>query len=115
MKQEKWDEIKGKIQDQFKMLEKKTEPIEIRVDVDEKIKTGSKEIIIFISPIGKIKLEYMVKPVVLDKKELYSKRMGTTARTEYTFSDTEFVRRMEAFKWNETDECWDIIDASSFA
>lgn len=114
MKQEKWEEIINTIKDKFEILEEKTEPLEMKIDVDKKIKTGNKEIIVFISPIGKIKLEYIVKPVITDKKELYSKRAGTSARTEYTFSDTEFVRRMEAFKYQSADKSWQKIDANSF-
>ncbi len=114
MKQDKWEEIKNTIKDKFEILEEKIEPLEMKIGVDKKIKTGNKEIIVFISPIGKIKLEYIVKPVIIDKKELYSKRAGTSARTEYTFSDTEFVRRMEAFKYQDSNDNWQKIDANSF-
>lgn len=115
MKQEKWEEIKGKIKDQFEVIEEKKEPLMIRVGLEDSQKAGDKDIIIFQSPIGKVKLEYLIKPVILDKKEHFSKRAGTSARTEYELSETEFVRRMEAYKWNEADQDWQSIDKGSFS
>ena len=57
-------------------------------------------------------LEYIVKPVVLDRKEHYSKRMGTSSKTEYVLSSDEFVERMEAFI--EKDNVWEKIDSGNF-
>lgn len=112
MKPDRWEEIKSMVHDKFKVLEEKTEPIEMTVGLDEKQNVGNKEILIFTSPVGKTKLEFITKPVVLDKKEHYSKRMGTSAQTEYILSDTEFVQRLEAFV--EKDGAWEKIDESTF-
>lgn len=114
MKQEKWQEIKDKIKDQFKIEDEATEPIELNVGLDQQQKIGEKEIIVFTSPIGKVKLEFSKKPVVLDKKENYSKRGGTSSRTKYILSTDEFVTRMEAFRWNEAQNDWEQIDSSAF-
>lgn len=115
MTEEKWQDIKGSIKDKFSLLQEKIEPIELKVGLTEKQKIGEKEVLVFQSPLGKIKLEYLVKPVVLDKKEHYTKRMGTTAQTEYVLSDSEFVRRMEAWQWNEENQDWQKIDSSRFS
>jgi len=112
MTEEKWSEIKDMVKEKFTILEEKTEPIELFIGLEEKQKIGNKEVLIFEGPIGKTKLEYLVKPVVLDKKERYSKRMGTSANTEYILSDTEFVRRIEAHIWQN--DIWEKIDASLF-
>lgn len=112
MTEEKWLEIKDMVKEKFTVLEEKTEPIEIIVGLEEKQKIGDKEILIFEGPMGKTKIEYIVKPVVLDKKEHYSKRMGTSANTEYILSDTEFVRRIEAYTY--LNNIWEKIDTSIF-
>lgn len=112
MTEERWSEIKDLIKEKFEVVSSTTEPLELRTGLTEKQKIGDKEIIIFQGPMGKTKLEYIVKPVVLEKKEHYTKRMGTAAKTEYILSDTEFVRRLEAFVWQEND--WEKIDASLF-
>ena len=112
MTEEKWQDIKGMAKDKFKILEEKTEPLELKTGLTETQEIGTKEVLVFQSPIGKVKLEYHVKPVVLERKEHYSRRMGATANTEYVLSNNEFVRRMEAYKWE--DDQWQKIDSSSF-
>ena len=112
MTEEKWQNIKGMVKDKFASVEQKTEPLELKTGLTESQNIGQKETLIFDSPLGKVKLEYLTKPVVLDKKEHYSKRMGSSAQTEYILSDTEFVRRMDAYLW-KNDE-WEKIDSSSF-
>lgn len=114
MTQDKWDEVKDMVKSKFEVLEEKVEPLFLKtglIDADQQ-KIGDKDVLVFDGPMGKIKLEYLVKPVVLDKKEHYTKRGGTSSQTEYILSDTEFVRRMEAFRW--INGFWEKIDASSF-
>ena len=112
MTEERWSEIKDRIKEKFKVWEEKTEDLKIKTGLTEEQKIGDKEIIIFEGPRGKTKLEYIVKPVILEKKEHYTKRMGTSARTEYILSDTEFVRRLEAFIWQDNN--WQKVDASLY-
>lgn len=119
MTEEKWSEIQDMIKEKFVILEEITEPIELLVGPEKLQKIGDKEIIIFTGPMGKTKIEYIVKPVVLDKKEHYSKRMGTNAATEFILSDTEFVRRIEGYLWQpassvDGNDIWEKIDTSIF-
>lgn len=114
MTEERWEDIKGMVKDKFEILEEKREPLELKTGLTETQKIGEKEIIIFNSPIGKTKLEYIVKPVVIDKKEHFSKRMGTTSQTEYILSDSDFSYRMEAFRWNEINNDWEKISGENF-
>ena len=71
--------------------------------------------IIFPTPIGKVKLTRESKPVVLDKKMIYSHQQGKSARTEYTFSDTEFSHKIKAYKWDDNIDDWKEMDAGNFA
>jgi hypothetical protein len=112
MTEEKWQDTKSMVKDKFKILEEKKEPVELKTGLDSSQRIGEKEIIIFDSPIGKIKFEYVVKPVILDKKEHYSKRMGTSASTEYVLSDSEYVRRLDIFK--QKDGVWEKMEANAF-
>ena len=95
MTEEKWKDITGKILDDFKVLEHKKE------DLDPG--PGQIEYIIFNGPTGKIKLERIVKPAVLEKRGLGSKRIGSMTKVEYIYSDTERVDIFKAYKW-ENDE-----------
>lgn len=112
MTEERWSEIQDLVKEKFEILEEKTEPLMLKTGTGEEKKIGDKEVLIFSGPVGKTKLEYIVKPVVLDKKEHYTKRMGTAATTEYILSDSEFVRRLEIFV--EKDGQWQKVNASMF-
>lgn len=112
MTQEKWQNILSMIKDKYKVLEHKKEPLTLKTGLNEQQKIGDKEIVVFVSPLGKIKLEYIIKPVVLDKKEYYSKRIGTSSRTQYILSQNEFIRRIEAYQ--ETNGSWEKIDPNIF-
>ena len=70
---------------------------------------GEIEYIIFNGPSGKIKLERTVKPAVLDKKGLGSKRIGSLTKVEYIYSDTDKVDIFKAYKWEN--DGWVEIEA----
>lgn len=112
MTEDKWLNIKSMVKDKFDSVEEKIEPIVRKIGLTDSQNIGQKEVLIFDSEIGKVKLEYLVKPVILEKKEHYSKRMGSSAQTQYILSDTEFTRRMDAYIWKN--DGWEKIDSSSF-
>lgn len=103
MSPEKWQQIKGQVQDQFKDAEVVTE------DLSEE-ENGEKEILTFTGPVGKMKLEYITRPVVIDKKTHGSRRIGSHTDVEYVYSDTEFSHSLKAYKWDENDQIWVEID-----
>jgi hypothetical protein len=98
MDDEKWQNIVGRIQDDFEVFEHATRQLEDR--------PGSAEYIIFKSPLGKVKLERSTSPLVLDKKGLGSKRIGSQTTVEYIYSDTEKVHTMKAYTWDEGRGDW---------
>ncbi|MEA3464120.1 MAG: hypothetical protein U9R14_03535, partial [Patescibacteria group bacterium] len=61
-----------------------------------------------------IKLEFVSKPVVLDKKTTYSNRIGSETKVDYVYSDTEKSNRLMAYKWDEGEDKWIEIDAGTF-
>jgi len=73
------------------------------------------EYIVFQSPLGKIRLEHIAKPIVLDRKTTYSKRIGSETKVDYIYSETERSYQLDAYKWNEKTDAWEEIDGSSFA
>lgn len=111
---DKWEQLKQTLRSKFEVEEEITEDLTVATSEGE-IKSGMADIVIFIAPLGKIKLAFESKPVVLDKKEIYSHQQGKSARTEYIFSDTEFSHKLRAYKWDEESEEWKEIDAGSFA
>lgn len=91
MQWEKWQQIKGQIQDAFSdaVIEKETLP---------EPEKGSKEMVFFTGPLGKMKLELITRPVVLDKVTHGSRRIGSEAAVEYIYSDEEFTHQLKIFR-----------------
>ena len=73
------------------------------------------EFIVFKGPLGRMRLEFITKPVVIDKKTTYSRRIGSETAIEYVYSEEEMVHKLIAYKWEENREEWTEIDAGTFA
>lgn len=121
MQDDKWEPLKEELKRKFKVEEERFEDL-ITQTADGPVISGKAEVIIFESPIGKIKLVRESKPVVLDKKEFYSHQQGKSARVEYKFSETEFSHKLKAYKWDPDasvgagdNDDWKEIDGSAFA
>jgi hypothetical protein len=103
MTREKWEEIKGNIKDDFEFLEEQKEELDPG--------PGDKEIILFNGPLGKMKLEFITRPVILDKRAIASRRIGSHRTVEYIYSDTEKSYTMKAYKWDEAQNDWLEMEA----
>jgi len=105
MSPEKWQTILGQIKDNFEVVE------EGAYKEDEE---GGKEIefIVFFSPIGKVKLEFITKPAVIDRKVIYSNRIGSQTQVEYIYSPDEKVFKLAAYQWDDDLDEWQEIKSS---
>ncbi|MAF20079.1 MAG: hypothetical protein CMI55_00150 [Parcubacteria group bacterium] len=104
---EKWENLINDIKDRFEVEDSGKEHSDEHGGIDT-------EFIIFKGPLGKIKLEFITKPVVLDKKTTYSQRVGSETNIEYIYSPDEKTHRLVAYKWDELDDGWVEMDADSF-
>jgi hypothetical protein len=68
----------------------------------------------FSGPLGRMRLEFVEKPVILDKKTTYSKRIGSETKVDYIYSDTEKSQSMNVYKWSDEQDDWIEMDASNF-
>lgn len=105
---EKWQTLIGNIKDNFKMEE------EGKFHIDDE---GGADIeyIVFAGPLGRMRLEFVSKPVILDKKTTYSKRIGSETQVDYVYSETEKTHSLIVYKWEEGANDWVEIEAGSFA
>jgi len=113
MQDDKWEGLKEELHRKFQVEDEHFEDLVVET-ADGPVVSGKVEVLIFPTPLGRIKLTRESKPVVLDKKEFYSHQQGKAARVEYTFSETEFSHKIKAYKWNDDNEEWKEIDAGSF-
>jgi len=107
MTEEKWKNIVGQIKDSFKVEDEGQEHLDERGGIDV-------EFIIFNGPLGRMKLEFISKPVVLDKKTTYSNRIGSDTKVDYVYSEEERTEKLMAYKWDEDQEIWVEIEAGAF-
>lgn len=104
MQPEKWQNIVGMVKDQFKVEDEGEESI-------ADIPNSKVLFIIFQGPMGKMRLEYITKPVILDKKTIGSRRIGSETKVEYVYSDTEMSQIFKAYKWDGDEEEWVEMEA----
>ncbi len=107
MTEEKWNNIVGQIKDNFEVEDEGGEHLDEHGGIDM-------EYIVFAGPLGKMKLEFITKPVVLDKKTTYSRRIGSATKVDYIYSKSEKTSRLVAYKWDEGRDDWTEIDGSMF-
>lgn len=103
---EKWEEIKQKILSSFEILNQETLNNEERHEDTEAIE--------FIGPSGKMKVEWITRPKVLDKKTQYSNRIGSSVSVDYVYSPDEVTHTFKVYNWNEALEDWQEIKPGAF-
>lgn len=108
MTPERWKDICGNIKDKFQIEEEGSEHIPEEGGIDI-------EYLVFKSPLGLMRLEHVTKPVILDKKTTYSKRIGSETKIDYIYSQDEKSSSLIAYKWDEAQSDWLEIDSGSFA
>jgi hypothetical protein len=114
MDDNRWEDLILELNRKFKVEEERFEDLIMQTQ-DGPVKQGQAEVLIFETPMGKIKLVRESKPIVLDKKEHYSHQQGKTARIEYKFSDSEFSHKMKAYKWSDDEDDWVEMNAEAFS
>ena len=114
MDNDRWEALKEELHRKFKVEDEHFEDLMVNTG-EGPVVAGKVEVLIFPTPLGKIKLARESKPVVLDKKEFYSHQQGKSARVEYKFSDTEFSHKIKAYKWDDYNDEWKEMDAGAFA
>ncbi len=107
MIEEKWQQLVEIAQKNFKNVKLTHEDL-IMDTQDGPIKQGTQDILIFENPSGKFKLVRENRPVVLEKKEMYSHRAGQSAQTQYKFSETEFFHKLRVYRAEGFDD-WEEI------
>lgn len=100
MNQEKWEQLIGRIKDDFKVIEHNKGEGEMEGETVETI--------IFENPAGQMKLERRTRPRVLGEKTQYAARLGSQVRIEKVYSQDEFVDTVKLYRlaggdWQEID------------
>jgi hypothetical protein len=106
MDDERWRDLVDRIERKLKVLDKTSGTVD---DGRTEIET-----ITFQGPEGKMMLKRSSKPLVIDKKVQYSKRIGSHRSVEYVYSPTEKVQRVQLFRWSKADQDWEEVRLDRF-
>ncbi|MDD5110392.1 MAG: hypothetical protein PHI63_04215 [Patescibacteria group bacterium] len=106
MTPERWEQVKGMVKDKFQVISERQEPA---ADGGP----GTVEILEFVTPAGKIRLEWVDAPLKLSTRALGSKRIGSSTTVIHEYSDTERVHRFDAYRWDEATSSWIELRGSS--
>ena len=107
MSPEKWEKIVGNIKDNVKVEADGKERFEDEDGLEV-------EYIVFAGPLGRMKLEFITRPVIIDKKTKYSNRIGAETVVEYVYSQDEKNHKLKAYKWDEALNDWLEMEAKKF-
>ena len=92
MTDEKWEAMVGQIRRKFKVSEHE-------VGEPDPRDRGVRELIVFDGPTGPMKLERVTRPLVLEKKPIYSHRSGSGTNYEFVYHPTEKTHRETLYRW----------------
>lgn len=100
---DRWQEVKAEIKSKFT----------IEAAYEEDLDPGAAEVLEFSGNMGKVKVKFITRPKVLDKKTSYSNRPGGAIRVDYVFSEDESVSYLEAYIWQGERATWQKIESES--
>jgi hypothetical protein len=104
MTDEKWEMLVSQIQRKFRISEHEVGEPDPR---DKSVR----EVLVFEGPTGPMKLERVTRPLVLEKKPIYSSRVGSGVSYEYVLHPTEKTHREALFRWENNG--WTEMDLSA--
>lgn len=108
MTKDRWLEIKDLINEKFGIIDQDTDLYDEQGGVNV-------EWLEFKGPLGRMRLEYETKPVIIDKKSHGSNRMGSEATIQYIYSPTEFTTKLYAYRFNDAQDDWQEIDLTELS
>jgi hypothetical protein len=53
-----------------------------------------------------MRLEFVIKPVLLSQKALSSRRIGSEATVQNVYSDDDFTNTFKAYQWSDDAQEW---------
>lgn len=99
MSPERWEHIKGLVKDKFQVISERQEPIP-----DDQ--PGTQDVIEFVTPAGRMLLEWTDEPLKLNTRALGSKRIGSSTTVVHEYSETERVHRFTVYRWDDATSDW---------
>jgi hypothetical protein len=104
MTDEKWDLLVEQIRRKFRVTEDSMGEPDPR---DHSVR----QVLVFEGPAGAMKLERVSRPLVVERKPIYSKRIGSGTSYEFVYHPSERTHREQLFRW--ANNGWEEMDLSA--
>lgn len=108
MQDEKWENLIDNLEIKFGKLSRKSQTTVSTDDIGHEIKS-EEEWVEFETPLGKMKLSRVTRPMIIDKKFHYTHTGGGKGKVEYVLSDTEKTQKVTLYKWNSLNNEWQEV------
>lgn len=105
MTEEKWQELVGRVKDDFGVEEERHGE-----DPETHTKTFT---IIFTAPAGRMKLERLLQPRVTGERAIGGSKYGAGTSIQRTYSTEEFIDSLHAYRWDPSAGEWIPVNAST--
>jgi len=106
MHYDRWQELISTLRKQGRIIEENKR--------EEGIKKFE-EVIVEIPKMGRIKLELLIKPRLINTVTHYSNRVGGSVDVEPQYSKDETVTVFNVYRWDDSVGNWQGIDPQAFA
>lgn len=108
MQEEQWENLLDNLEIKFGKLERRHQTTNSFDDVGNEIK-NEEEWVEFETPMGRMKVSRVTRPMIIDKKFHYTHTSGGKGRVEYILSDTEKTHRVILYQWNDLNNNWEEV------
>jgi hypothetical protein len=112
MREDLWGDILDRLEDQYGALEVQNLSESREDDTGQKIVSEIKRVE-FETPMGKMRVDHITTPMILDKKTHYTHTAGARANVEFVLSETEKTQKIRAYKYDDDMNEWIEINTSS--
>jgi hypothetical protein len=112
MQDEQWNNLIDNLELKFGKLERKHQTAIQTDDIGHEIK-NREEWVEFETPMGKMKLSRVTRPMIVDKKVHYTHTGGSKGKVEYILSENEFSHKVTLYNWNKLRNEWQEMELPS--
>ncbi|MDD5693137.1 MAG: hypothetical protein WC437_00645 [Patescibacteria group bacterium] len=112
MQDDKWGDLIDDLETKFGELNRKIQTSISEDDTGHEVKT-TEEWVEFETPMGRMKLSRITRPMIIDKKFHYTHSAGGRGKVEYVMSDTEKTHKTKLYKWDDLKDDWQEVQTTN--
>lgn len=99
MRPDQWIDTRDRIKEQCVVIDEGEAPL-------EDVPNGHVAFVVFESPVGRVRLEYVTKPRTLGERAVTSRRIGGATAIEKIYDTEDMVQFLRAFRWDPDTLTW---------